>query len=96
MLRPGTAFAPTLTILPQFPSGQSLPPPPMTDDSTPNDTESSAQPSKPARDGEFETSSRRVVSSEELLRGQREVRIEHGREMYRLRVTSAGKLYLTK
>jgi hemin uptake protein HemP len=68
----------------------------MTDDSMPKATESSAQPSKPAQDGEIITSSPRVVSSEELLRGQREVRIERGREMYRLRVTSAGKFYLTK
>jgi len=38
----------------------------------------------------------RVLRSEELLQGAREVWIEHGSEMYRLRLTSAGKLYLTK
>ena len=37
-----------------------------------------------------------VYRSEELLRGHREVWIEHGEEMYRLRLTSAGRLYLTK
>ncbi len=37
-----------------------------------------------------------IVTSEELLRGQRELWIEHGENMYRLRLTSAGKLYLTK
>lgn len=37
-----------------------------------------------------------VFRSEELLQGRREVWIEHGTEMYRLRLTSAGKLYLTK
>jgi hemin uptake protein HemP len=37
-----------------------------------------------------------VYSSDELLQGRREVWIEHGDQMYRLRVTSAKKLYLTK
>ena len=37
-----------------------------------------------------------VYASEDLLRGRREVYIEHGEEMYRLRVTAAGRLYLTK
>jgi hemin uptake protein HemP len=31
-----------------------------------------------------------------LLQGRREVWIAHGEEMYRLRVTSSGRLYLTK
>lgn len=39
---------------------------------------------------------RLVYQSSELLQGRREVWIEHAGEMYRLRVTSAGKLYLTK
>ena len=38
----------------------------------------------------------RIIRSDELLQGSREVWIEHGAEMYRLRVTAAGKLYLTK
>jgi hemin uptake protein HemP len=37
-----------------------------------------------------------IYSSAELLQGRREVWIEHGDQMYRLRVTSAKKLYLTK
>jgi hemin uptake protein HemP len=37
-----------------------------------------------------------VFSSAELLQGNREAWIEHGQQMYRLRLTHAGKLYLTK
>jgi hemin uptake protein HemP len=37
-----------------------------------------------------------IVRSEDLLQGRRELWIEHGDEMYRLRLTRAGKLYLTK
>jgi hemin uptake protein HemP len=37
-----------------------------------------------------------VFSSVELLQGGREAWIEHGEQMYRLRLTAAGKLYLTK
>lgn len=37
-----------------------------------------------------------IYSSDELLQGRREVWIEHGDQMYRLRLTQAGKLYLTK
>ncbi len=37
-----------------------------------------------------------ILRSVELLQGRREVWIEHGKEMYRLRLTNAGKLYLTK
>ena len=36
------------------------------------------------------------VDSHDLLQGRRELWIEHGEEMYRLRLTRAGKLYLTK
>lgn len=38
----------------------------------------------------------RIVASDELLGGNRELWIEHRGDMYRLRLTSAGKLYLTK
>lgn len=38
----------------------------------------------------------RVVESTELLQGRRELWIEHRGELYRLRVTGTGKLYLTK
>ncbi len=37
-----------------------------------------------------------VASSSELLRGGKEVLIEHGGEFYRLRLTHSGKLILHK
>jgi hemin uptake protein HemP len=37
-----------------------------------------------------------VVTSRELLRGNRRVIIEHGRERYRLLLTKSNKLILTK
>ena len=37
-----------------------------------------------------------IFSSEELLQGCSEAWIEHGGQMYRLRVTSKGNLILTK
>ena len=37
-----------------------------------------------------------ILQSRELLGGRREIWIEHQGEMYRLRTTSRGKLYLTK
>jgi hemin uptake protein HemP len=37
-----------------------------------------------------------VFQSDELLQGRREAWIEHRGEMYRLRLTGSGKLYLTK
>jgi len=36
------------------------------------------------------------ITSDQLMKGQREIIIQHGREEYRLRVTAAGKLILTK
>ena len=38
----------------------------------------------------------RVVDSKRILAGHREVWIRHGEEMYRLRLTSSGRLYLSK
>jgi hemin uptake protein HemP len=38
----------------------------------------------------------REISSEELLRGAKEIWIRHGEEMYRLRLTRSGKLILQK
>jgi hemin uptake protein HemP len=40
--------------------------------------------------------SRRSVASDELFQGHRELVIVHGDEEYRLRITRAGKLILTK
>ena len=37
-----------------------------------------------------------VLRSEDLFKSSREVWIEHGEVMYRLRLTSSGKLILTK
>uniref|UniRef100_A0A7C4LPR5 Hemin uptake protein HemP n=1 Tax=Schlesneria paludicola TaxID=360056 RepID=A0A7C4LPR5_9PLAN len=37
-----------------------------------------------------------IIRSDELLRGHREVRIIHGTETYRLRLTRNGKLILHK
>ncbi|MCC9602792.1 hemin uptake protein HemP [Stieleria sp. JC731] len=38
----------------------------------------------------------RIIDSETILHGEREVWIRHNKEMYRLRLTSSGKLYLSK
>ena len=38
----------------------------------------------------------RVYLAEDLFRGDREILIKHGTSNYRLRVTRAGKLLLTK
>jgi len=38
----------------------------------------------------------RVLSSQELFKGTREVLIEHEHEQYRLIITKAGKLVLNK
>jgi hemin uptake protein HemP len=37
-----------------------------------------------------------ILRSEDLFQSCREVWIEHGEVMYRLRLTASGKLYLTK
>jgi len=39
---------------------------------------------------------RLIVKSTEVFRGRTEIWIEHGSEMYRLRLTRAGKLLLSK
>jgi len=38
----------------------------------------------------------REIDSAELMRGQREIVIRHGQELYRLNVTRSGKLILRK
>lgn len=38
----------------------------------------------------------KVIQSEDLLQGARELVIKHGDEVYRLRLTNQGKLILTK
>ncbi len=37
-----------------------------------------------------------IVQSGEIFQGRQEIWIEHGEEMYRLRITKSGKLHLTK
>jgi hemin uptake protein HemP len=37
-----------------------------------------------------------IIRSEDLLQGRREIWIAHASDMYRLRLTSSGRLYLTK
>jgi hemin uptake protein HemP len=55
--------------------------------------EGALEPSSP---GESADSRFAVLRSEELLAGRSEVWIEHRGDMYRLRLTASGKLYLTK
>ena len=55
---------------------------------TPSNSE---QPKQEADNGELVT-----VSSRELLAGRQQLIIQHGREQYRLRLTSSNKLILTK
>ena len=45
---------------------------------------------------DFPIRSTRIIHSEELLQGAKEVVIKHCREYYRLLVTKAGKLILNK
>ncbi|MFO1020942.1 MAG: hemin uptake protein HemP [Planctomycetales bacterium] len=52
----------------------------------------------PSPEGQIETSvpDLRRIRSTDLLHGEREVLIEHGSEIYRLRLTRNGKLILQK
>jgi len=49
----------------------------------------------PSRDDAM-PDAQRLITSDELLCGQREVLITHGDQTYRLRLTRAGKLILQK
>jgi hemin uptake protein HemP len=53
---------------------------------------------EPSEKSSAETAPRPLgrVSSRDLLRGRREVIIQHGQEQYRLRLTSSNKLILIK
>jgi hemin uptake protein HemP len=54
-------------------------------------------PSSPiGRKSEGRQSEPAIVSSQELLAGQRLLIIRHGREQYRLQLTNSNKLILTK
>jgi hemin uptake protein HemP len=60
--------------------------------------ESSQNQSQPKRPYDLASASASVgrITSLQLLQGRQQVEIEHGGELYRLRVTKAGKLILTK
>jgi hemin uptake protein HemP len=51
---------------------------------------------RPSSPGDSAESRIAVLRSEDLLAGRSEVWIEHRGDMYRLRLTASGKLYLTK
>ena len=53
-------------------------------------------PSEPAASSAAQPSVPREINSTELMRGQREIVIRHGNELYRLNVTRSGKLILRK
>jgi hemin uptake protein HemP len=55
-------------------------------------TVSDAEPAAPAPRGD----ERRIWTTEELLGNAREVLIQHGDDLYRLRITRHGKLILYK
>jgi len=57
----------------------------LDDKHTPEGDHQSPQPKTPP-----------IYKSEELLKGHKEIRILHGDETYRLRLTSRGKLILHK
>ena len=67
-------------------------------DKAPLITSQARQPSHTSDDGRASTGRVGVgrITTEKLLGGLRELEIEHGAEVYRLRVTSTGKLILTK
>lgn len=56
----------------------------------------SAQPENDGSASESSTSAPRTVDVDEIMAGDREVLIRHGRELYRLRMTRNGKLLLHK
>ena len=57
---------------------------------------SPSQAAEASQAPKLDASTKRRFSSDELLGGQRELVIEHSGEEYRLRITSKGKLILTK
>ena len=49
-----------------------------------------------AKAGSAPSSPRKRINSQALLGSEREIEIEHGGQLYRLRLTALGKLILTK
>ena len=58
--------------------------------------EAAARPAMPAGETAGVTRARRVIASRALFADQHEIVIVHGADEYRLRITKAGKLILTK
>jgi hemin uptake protein HemP len=48
------------------------------------------------REAEQRAAATPKIASDRLMNGRREIIIQHGPEQYRLRITGAGKLLLTK
>jgi hemin uptake protein HemP len=61
--------------------------------STPTEDDSDSMPDDSPSSGDVLPL---TYSTQEIFQGRREVWIEHGSEMYRLRITSKGRLILTK
>ncbi|MEM9645462.1 MAG: hemin uptake protein HemP [Planctomycetota bacterium] len=61
-----------------------------------NDSENVPDATNQSEDPGRPESSALIVDSDDLFQGRREIWIRHGSEMYRLRRTTAGKLYLSK
>ena len=59
-------------------------------------SETGFQPEEERKAGRIDPAARKVVSSEQLMGGAREVAIRHEGQEYRLQVTRNGKLILTK
>jgi hemin uptake protein HemP len=73
-----------------------MPVPPDPRSARPNAKDTQETPPSSDRQPETSPAARRVLRSEDILAGQREVQILHEGEMYRLRVTRRGKLILQK
>ena len=56
----------------------------------------SDEPSKPPANSTPPASTPTIISSSELLQGRKELWIDHGGVLYRLRLTRSGKLILQK
>jgi hemin uptake protein HemP len=66
---------------------------PLAMSSTPTEDDSDSIPDDSRSSGDLLPL---TYSTQEIFQGRREVWIEHGSEMYRLRITSKGRLILTK
>ncbi len=59
-------------------------------------SQQAVEPAAPSREPAARPPGVRLVPSRELLQDQRELWIEHRGQVYRLRLTPSGRLYLTK